>query len=386
MEEGNPNTVAPYIGIDGNNQHSTETITGSGGGGATTLGGLTNVAAAVDTAGPAEDQYRIVWNDATGLFELVPPVDLTSQSLDQHTDVAGTAASPNGYVLTKVAGTWTGAMAPAGGPVALNDLTDVNSPSPGAPEDGYALQWDNGASEYNLAPPGSPLTTTSIFQVVASNLTLPSWKILALVSGGPFQVELPTIASGVPGNVIEVIAQVSSVIVKHPGASSFVPAFTNTVTIPVGGRGLFINDGFAITAIISGGTAGSVRKFVIDNNFGSTGVGGAIPYKTVNVTVDATKEYMVKGLIQVPQVGVANVPNWYVYFTRSGQPTQTVGVSAAFHVIGTDPTQIDQEKFFEEKVVFPVSGVWTANVTTTSTAAVGSVTRTLIMEELEPWV
>jgi len=54
--------------------------------------------------------------------------------------------TPGGKIVSSATG---------GAPIALDDITDVNSPAPGLAEDGYVLTWDNTASEYNLQAGGS---------------------------------------------------------------------------------------------------------------------------------------------------------------------------------------------------------------------------------------
>lgn len=62
--------------------------------------------------------------------------------------------TPGGKIVSSVTG---------GAPIALDDVTDVNSPAPGVAEDGYVLTWDDSASEYNLQAAGTITETDPVF-------------------------------------------------------------------------------------------------------------------------------------------------------------------------------------------------------------------------------
>lgn len=159
------------------------------------LGNLEDVDAPL-TPGPSEDGYVLTWDDGTSAYILSPPsggggptafddlsdVDVASPAANalvqfdganwvdvSPASVAGDislndlsdAAVPSPGVddiLQYDGANWV-ATTPANlasdlvGLLDLDDLGDVNVGTPGVGEDGYVLQWDNTAGEFNLAAP-----------------------------------------------------------------------------------------------------------------------------------------------------------------------------------------------------------------------------------------
>lgn len=76
-----------------------------------------------------------------------------AHTLDSHSDVDTTGVGV-GDVLTYDGTDWVAGA--GGGAHALDGHTDTNLGSPGAPEDGYVVAWDNGTSKYVLQAPSAP--------------------------------------------------------------------------------------------------------------------------------------------------------------------------------------------------------------------------------------
>lgn len=108
----------------------------------------------------------IVYNKATNSWLWYNGVTLAwedighTHALNGHSDTnLGTPGAPeDGYAVT-----WDDATSkyvltaiPPGGAHALDGHTDTNLGAPGAPEDGYVVAWDNGTSKYTLQAPTAP--------------------------------------------------------------------------------------------------------------------------------------------------------------------------------------------------------------------------------------
>lgn len=119
----------------------------------------------VGSPGAPEDGYVIQWDNTAGEYNLVAQSGGGATTLDALTDVS--VPAPNsGEVLSYVGPNWEATDPNTLVSLALDDLTDVNTGGPGAPEDGYAVVWDNGTGTYILADvtatPGTKQIVTGI--------------------------------------------------------------------------------------------------------------------------------------------------------------------------------------------------------------------------------
>jgi len=136
-----------------------------GGGGATTLSGLSDVSV---TEGAPIDQYNLVWNNATSRWIAKAPSAGGSTTLAGLTDVNVTEGAPidqYSLVWNNATSKWIAKIIT--GVSALSGLSDVNV-TEGAGIDQYSLVWDNATSKWipkNVASSGGSTTLSALTDV-----------------------------------------------------------------------------------------------------------------------------------------------------------------------------------------------------------------------------